>query len=101
MIKQNMKQFNNQLWTNWVIKMAKFTDSIKTLIQDVGSVQTASQDLSAAIAKLQVALADSQEQIEAINQSIDEFNFKTQPRLAHIQQLQAEIQAELDKFQSW
>jgi chromosome segregation ATPase len=79
--------------------MNKLVNTVKDLIQDISSVQNAGQDLSESIARLQKALADSQEQVDTINHSIDEFKFKTQPRLEHIQQLQAKMQGELNKFE--
>lgn len=78
--------------------MTNIIDSIKDLISDAKSVKDASQNLTDSLAKLEQVLGESQEQIDDINKSVEEFKFKTQPRIDHIQELQEKMQKEIDKF---
>lgn len=79
--------------------MTKIIDSIKDLVADIKTVQTAGSHLSESLTTLEKSLSDTEVQLDEINKSIDEFKFKTQPRLDHIKELQKSIQTELNKFQ--
>lgn len=72
--------------------------SIKELVQNAKELGKAATNLSKAAQNLQVTINDSQSALNDIQKDVEEFNFKTQPRLERIKELQTKMQAEIDKL---
>lgn len=72
--------------------------AIKDIVNNIQEISRATRNVVVAANNLKETLADTQTEVSELQKKIDEFNFKSKPRLERIKQLQTHMQSEVDRL---
>lgn len=72
--------------------------AIKDIVNNIKEISRATRNVVVAANNLKETLADTQTEVSELQKKIDEFDFKSKPRLERIKQLQKHMQSEVDRL---